>query len=148
VWTPPPPRPGAVATAQPRTAQVEGSGIPALRLLVPPPAVPYLGDGTWERLFDELGTHLPTDYVTLMNEYGGGCWRDWLRFHTPLRVAERTFTDHVEAVLDGYRSLRDEFPEDFPLATWPEPGGLLPFATSIEEDVLGWLTNGKPARGR
>ena len=34
----------------------EGTGLPTLKLLVPPPAKPYLGDGSWEQLFTELGT--------------------------------------------------------------------------------------------
>jgi hypothetical protein len=141
-WTPPPPRPEVVPER--RAALTEGAGLPALRLLVPPPDIPYLGGGTWQRLFDKLGTRLPAEYVSLMNTYGAGCWRKWLRFYSPLRVGQRTFTDHVAQDLDAYRSLRDEFPEYFSLAIWPEAGGLLPFASSIEGDVIGWLTAGEP----
>lgn len=49
-------------------------------------------------------------------------------------------------VSDGYRDLRESFPEDFPLAAWPEPGGFLAFANSIDGDELGWLTQGDPDR--
>ena len=41
-----------------------------MSLLVPPPEVPYLGGGTWEGLFEELGTRLPDEYVALMDRYG------------------------------------------------------------------------------
>jgi hypothetical protein len=60
-WTPPEPRPPI--EPERRAALTEGTGLEALRLLVPPPAAPYLGDGSWERLFDELGTRLPAEYV-------------------------------------------------------------------------------------
>lgn len=48
--------------------------------------------------------------------------------------------------LGWYRELRDEFPEYHPLPIWPEPGGFLPFASSIDGDSIGWLTDGEPDR--
>jgi hypothetical protein len=140
-WVPPAPR---TETPEQRAALTEGSRLPALRALVPPPTRPYLGDGSWDRLFHELGTTLPAEHVELMNTYGAGCWSDWLTFYTPLNVQPPTFAPQVADALDIYRELRDEFPEDYPLAVWPEPGGLLPFADSIEGDVLGWLVDGAP----
>jgi hypothetical protein len=143
-WSPPAPRPEVVPEAQRRAALTEGTGLEALSLLVPPPEAPYLGDGTWEELFDELGTRLPAEYVALMDRYGAGCWSQWLRFVTPLRINGRGFAHHAAQVLDGYRSLRADFPEYHPLPVWPEPGGFLPFANSIDGDQLGWLTEGDP----
>lgn len=143
-WNPPTPRREAIPEAQRRSALTDGTGLEALRLLVPPPETPYLGDGTWERLFDELGTQLPAEYVTLTDCYGAGCWSNWLRFVTPLSTGARRFTSYASEVLDGYRSLREEFPEDFPLPVWPESGGFLPFANSIDGDELGWMTEGNP----
>lgn len=137
-WNPPP----APAAPDPRrlAAVTEGSGLAALTSLVAPPDAPHPGGG-WEDLFQELGTRLPAEYVALMNRYGAGCWREWLRFRTPSRA---TFVPQVREILAGYRELRDEFPEDYPLAVWPEPGGFLPFADSIDGDDLGWLTGGDP----
>lgn len=37
------------------------------------------------------------------------------------------------------------FPDLNPLAVWPEPGGFLPFANSIDADEICWLTTGDPA---
>lgn len=143
-WTPPAPRPEVVPEARRRAALTEGTGLEALTLLVPPPEAPYLGGGTWEQLFDELGTRLPTEYVALMNRYGGGCWSNWLRFYTPLRTNGGGLAYQAARVLDGYRSLRASFPESFPLPVWPEPGGFLPFAESIDSDHIGWLAEGDP----
>jgi hypothetical protein len=143
-WAPPVPRPEVVPVAQRRAALTEGTGLEALSLLVPPPEVPYLGGGTWEKLFEELGTRLPAEYMALMDRYGAGCWSKWLNFVTPLRTNGRGFAYHAAEVLDGYRSLRAGFPEYHPLPVWPEPGGFLPFASSIDGDQLGWLTEGDP----
>jgi hypothetical protein len=79
-----------------------------------------------------------------MDRYGAGGWSNWLRFFTPLRTNGRGLADHAAQVLDGYRSLPADFPQYHPLPVWPEPGGFLPFARSIEGDNLGWLTEGDP----
>ncbi|SFT75507.1 hypothetical protein SAMN04487904_107166 [Actinopolyspora lacussalsi subsp. righensis] len=140
-WEPPEDTGPRLTDAERRVALETGSGLKALRLLCPPPRAPHLGGSSWEELFTELGTRLPAEYMELMETYGSGCWTRWLRFHTPLRTGENGFTDHVREINDGYRYLRDEFPEGFPLPVWPEPGGFLPFATSLDEDEVGWLAN-------
>jgi hypothetical protein len=141
-WTPPAPTAPRLTEAERRIALETGTGLDALRLLSPPPERPYLGDGTWERLFAELGTQLPKEYVELMEVYGAGDWGTWLRFLTPLRTGERRFATHVEETLDAYRMLKENYPDGYPLAVWPEPGGFLPFANSYDADHLGWLTEG------
>jgi hypothetical protein len=138
-----PPEPGR-ETPEQRAALTEGSGLQALRTLVPPPDRPYLGGGTWQRLSRTLGVALPTEYVDLMDTYGAGTWSNWLRFYPPLRFRSPSFANQVESVLDAYRGLREEFPEYHPLATWPEPDGFLPFADTIDGDCLGWLVDGAP----
>ncbi|WP_413800238.1 hypothetical protein [Streptomyces iranensis] len=146
-WTPPEPTVPRLTDAERHAALKTGTGLDALRLLSPPPEAPYLGGGTWEGLFEELGTRLPREYVALLDLYGAGCWSGWLRFHTPLRPAGLGFVRHVESTLDGYGQLKEKYPEDFPLARWPEPGGFLPFANSIDGDYLGWLTDGDDPDG-
>lgn len=141
-WTPPEPAPPRLTGTQREAALRTGTGLTALRLLSPPPETPYLGTRGWTDLFEELGTRLPHDYVALMDLYGAGIWRDWLRFHTPLREGKVCFTEHIDYFTEAYSSLKESFPEDFPLTVWPEPGGVLPFANSIDGDHLGWLTQG------
>ena len=78
----------------------------ALRDLVPPPEVPHLGTGTWQAVTDALGARLPTAYVNLMNTYGGGIWRSYLRFPPLLDPSGRGLVAHAHSVSDGYRFLR------------------------------------------
>ncbi|MGW7345008.1 SMI1/KNR4 family protein [Streptomyces sp. NPDC054854] len=141
-WTPPTPVTPRLTEAEHLVALETGTGLNALRLLSPPPERPCLGNGSWEGLFAELGTRLPGEYVRLMDVYGAGIWSGWLRLHTPLRAGERRFLTHVEDVADAYRQLKDGNAGRYPLAIWPEPGGFLPFANSIDGDYLGWLTQG------
>ncbi|HZM82874.1 MAG TPA: SMI1/KNR4 family protein [Candidatus Limnocylindrales bacterium] len=143
-WTPPVVVPHPVPEPVRRHALTHGSGLETLALLAPPPERPYLGEGTWPRLFDELGTTLPADYMSFMEAYGVGLWSDWLGLYTPLRFEKNGLVFNAKQMLDGYRELRAQFPEYFPLAVWPEPGGFLPFASSVDGDDLGWLTVGQP----
>lgn len=143
-WIPPTPTTPRLTKAQLRVALETGTGLEPLELLSPPPSEPYLGGGSWDALFARLGTVLPREYVRLMDRYGAGSWSEWLRFFTPLRTPdhERCFITNVDEALDGYRQLRAAHPHMYPLAVWPEPGGFLPFANSIDGDHLGWLTEG------
>lgn len=118
---------------------IEGTGLETLALLVPAPKNPGLGTITWGELFAQLGTGLPSDYMALMERYGAGIWSNWLRF-----VAISGLCDQAAWYNDGYRTLRAEYPEYHPLPMWPEAGGFLPFASSIDGDYLGWLTDGDP----
>lgn len=122
--------------------EIGTTGLDALRLLTPPPANLDLGGGIWEELFEDLGAAPPGEYVALMELYGAGYWSGWLQFYSPLRTGEKRYIHQIEKVMDGYRQLRDGWPEKYPLAAWSEPGGFLPFAHNIDGDELGWLTEG------
>ncbi|WP_354641145.1 hypothetical protein [Kitasatospora camelliae] len=62
----------------------------------------------------------------------------------PMTVARLGLLDEVGWRTDCYRGHRGTFPDDHPLAVWPEPGGFLPFGSTIDADMLGWLTEGEP----
>lgn len=142
-WSPPPPSPHALREQVRRRALGDGTGLEALSLLVPPPDTPFLGYWAWPDLFAELGTRLPAEYVALMDRYGGGEFGGWLRFATPLRQG-RSLAAFADGVMEAYRDVRGDFPEFCPLPVWPEPGGFLPFADSIDGDGLAWLVDGDP----
>ncbi|MFD8015069.1 SMI1/KNR4 family protein [Streptomyces sp. NPDC058955] len=140
-WTPPPRRP-APTPAQRAAFTGGGTGLDTLTALVPPPPEPYLGERDWAWTHERLGTRLPTEYVRFTETYGGGTWRDWLRVKLPLGTGEYDLVAWAHWCTDNYRDLRASFPDRHPLAAWPEPGGLLPFASSIDGDQLCWLTEG------
>ncbi len=77
-----------------------------------------------------------------MNLYGAGYWSGWLQFYSPLRTGGKRYIHQVGQVMDAYRQHRARWPEKYPLAAWPEPGGFLPFAHNLDGDELGWLTEG------
>ncbi|MFI8324627.1 SMI1/KNR4 family protein [Streptomyces sp. NPDC085529] len=140
-WTPPPRRP-APTPAQRAAFTGGGTGLDTLTALVPPPPEPYLGERDWTWVHERLGTRLPAEYVRLTETYGGGVWCDWLRVKLPLGTGEYDLVAWAHWCTDNYRGLRANFPDRHPLAAWPEPGGLLPFASSIDGDQLCWLTEG------
>ncbi|MFE0644708.1 SMI1/KNR4 family protein [Streptomyces sp. NPDC058877] len=139
-WTPPPRRPEP--TPEQRAALATGTGLPTLTTLLPPPTTPRLGPHDWAWLYERLGTRLPTEYVRLMEAYGTGEWCQWLRFHVPWGTDSYDLAPWAERYTDCYRGLRADHPAYHPLAAWPEPGGFLPFADSIDGDQLCWLTEG------
>ncbi|WP_165985309.1 hypothetical protein [Streptomyces sp. YIM 98790] len=142
-WVPPPRR-EPLPPGRRRFALETGRGMAALRVLVPPPDRAEPGNLGWEWLAGELGTRLPREYAELMRVYGAGVWAEWLRFRPPLDGGEAGLVALARAEARACRELRAEFPEEYPLPVWPEPGGLLPFADSVDGDVLGWLTGGEP----
>ncbi|WP_143267679.1 SMI1/KNR4 family protein [Amycolatopsis alba] len=141
---PPPPEPKPAPDPRRLAAFTQGTGLDALCELVPPPEAPYLGEGSWEELFERLGTRLPTEFVALTERYGYGYFADWLHVPAPLRSDHRGLAKSVEESLYNYRDLRNDAPDYQPLAVWPEPGGFLPVLETQGGDEIGWLTLGEP----
>ncbi|MGW1028842.1 SMI1/KNR4 family protein [Streptomyces sp. NPDC002577] len=139
-WTPPPPRP--VVPPERRAALTEGTGLEALTTLVPPPENPYLGEGSWEELYEKLGTRLPAEFVTLMERYGAGTWTGWLDVEPPLQPGRGGFADECLQRLKWLAEFHVDYPQFHPHPAWPAPGGFLPFASTIDGDLVGWLTEG------
>ncbi|MEV7195219.1 SMI1/KNR4 family protein [Streptomyces sp. NPDC093510] len=140
-WSPPPR--GTYVDARQHAALTEGDGLAAVTALIPPPLTPRLGNGTWEQVFDRLGTRLPGDFVALAQAYGAGNWSWWLDMTAPLDLDGRFgLVQDVEEMLEGYRILREAHPEYYPLPAWPEPGGFLPVASTIDGDQIGWCAEG------
>ncbi|AZM57916.1 hypothetical protein DMA15_26430 [Streptomyces sp. WAC 01529] len=146
-WAPPPR--GTYVDARQHSALTEGEGLEAVTALIPPPLTPHLGTGTWEQVFARLGTRLPTDFIALTERYGAGNWSWWLDMPAPLDLDGRFgLAADAEEMLEGYRTLREAHPEYYPMPAWPEPGGFLPFASTIDGDMIGWCAEGEPDKWR
>ncbi|MFJ2768168.1 SMI1/KNR4 family protein [Streptomyces sp. NPDC087300] len=140
-WTLPPR--GSYVDGRQHTALTEGEGLDAITALIPPPLTPHLGDGTWEQVFERLGTRLPQDFTALSEQYGAGNWSWWIDMPAPLDLDHRLgLAAQAEEMLEGYRSLREAHPEYHPMPAWPEPGGFLPVVSTIDGDQIGWCAEG------
>lgn len=108
--------------------------------LVPAPDYPVGANGDWKRFWSVNGFTPPEDYRMMIREYGVGTFGGWLTLIEPFN--ERyTFRDKAEAECRAvYRNSQHQFP--WPL--WPDPGGFLPWATTVSGDHIGWLTRGMP----
>ena len=95
----------------------------------------------------QLGLTLPEDYKSFIQHYGTGLVGGMLRILNPRSPYERT--NLVAAANDGefdfYTHFRSRYPDEHPYRRYPEAGGLLPWAKSIDGDILYWLAQGDHA---
>lgn len=105
--------------------------------LVPPPAAPVDATGDWPAVA------LPSDYRDLVTRYGYGEFNDEVVLLVPF--GECTLLGYGVDQLDADRELRADFgDEDYPYPLYPEPGGLMVWATTSNGARLCWLTAGEP----
>jgi len=100
--------------------------------LVSPPAVPVDADGDWSAVEAGLGLALPADYRALVGRYGLGRFGDidlWTPFDTHTDGAF-DLVEHAHGLVDFHAALREVAPEEFPHPLYPEPGGLLEWAST------------------
>lgn len=116
--------------------------------LVPPPVAPVAGDGDWDFVETELGIRLPEDYKILVARYGVGLFDDTTLL-SPFNTHPHgvmNLLKHAHDMLDTHQSLREAWAEEISLAIYPEPGGLLTWAVTGNDDSLCWITEGEPAQ--
>jgi hypothetical protein len=95
--------------------------------------------GNWEALEAAMGLRLPTDYKAYITAYGSGMVNNCLDIPSPLRPGEdvrRWWTNWAEFYPDVAEYVHTPYP------VFPQPGGLLPFGTLRDVDILNWLTIG------
>jgi hypothetical protein len=119
-----------------------------LTALIPPPPSPADAEGDWRQVEATLGLRLPADYKQLVRTYGFGSFDDILLWTPFTRYMDGT-TNVVQQNLDLlaiFEDLREDSPEDFPYPLYPEPGGLLQWASTGNGDALCFITEGEPDR--
>jgi len=121
--------------------------IEQLQQVVQSPSAPVeTGTSTqWSGVEQQLGITLPKDYQALVTTYGTGGFNDFLSVFTPFAANPNlNLGSQISAITRGYRTMRQEFPNDAPYAIYPEPEGLFPWAVTGNGDTLYWLTEGDP----
>lgn len=116
--------------------------------IAPPPRSPHEA-GTpdlWEQVEQSLGTSLPTDYKWLINTYGSGDFGDLLVVLNPFSAVDSmNLLDQFVPLTARYRQGREDYlPQQCPFPVYPEHGGLLPMAGTMNGGDMFWLTAGQP----
>lgn len=100
--------------------------------------------GDWKRFVSANGFWPPEDFRMLVREYGAGTFAGWLQIIEPFNPSW-TFAQKAEEHCRTLRSQQSKAPHLYPdWHFWPNPGGFLPWATTVDGDSLGWRTQGRP----
>jgi uncharacterized protein (TIGR02996 family) len=111
-----------------------------LRVVMPPPKRLLNASGKWEEVEQALGLTLPSDYKAFIRTYGSGT-AGCIEIVSPLGLNY----DVRERWVNWAGLIADlaEY-EEVPYPVFPESGGLLPFGTLGDVDLLTWRTIGDP----
>lgn len=104
---------------------------------IPPPSDARVIHHDWERVEQELGTRLPSDYKRLIEVYGPGSFDDFLHVYHPNSPWKQLDLKHeAEGELRALRYLRD-MGAKIPYRL-NEPAELLAFGRNENGDLLFW----------
>jgi hypothetical protein len=115
-----------------------------LKQLIPPPEEPVCPDGDWRAIEVQLGIEFPDDYKRFIADYGSGSLQSFLHIwnylalpaeQDPKEIIQQITTEYEYDQAAGY---------DINFVAYPEPGGLIPFASTDDGNYLNWRTAGAP----
>jgi hypothetical protein len=97
----------------------------------------------WETVERGLGLTLPADYKEVAERFPDGRFQGFITPIRPGDVAEKEtdFLGYYARRLADMRRWRADEPERFPYPLYPEPGGLLPWATTHRADLIFWQSD-------
>ena len=99
-------------------------------------------DQGWLQVFRRVGTRLPEDYVQFIKAYGTGIINGYNCVFNPFARNENlNLVEQIPYILSSFRELRSERPQEFSVALYFEPGGLLPWGSTIDGHFFFWETN-------
>ena len=118
-----------------------------LRRLIPPPANPAdVGTRTqWTAIEKDLGTQLPEDYKSFIDQYGSGEFAGFYVVYNPFSA------DPNGNLVDGFHRLSKQYAQDhevdpdrYPFAFFPDKPGLIPWGHDTNGNYYFWLAEGDP----
>jgi hypothetical protein len=112
-----------------------------LLTVLPPPKRPLHNRGDWATVEAALGLRLPPDFKAFIAAYGRGTINNCLEIESPFGLKEdvRKWWGNFAAYFDTVAEY-----EPLPYPIYPQAGGLLPFGTLGDVDILNWRTAGEP----
>jgi len=101
---------------------------------------------SWPTIEATLGTQLPNDYKEFINLFGSGVFAGYIRTTNPFSLYPRFRLEEQIASADRtLAQLKNFYTEDFRnVVSYPQPGGLLVFANTLDGELLFWRTVGEP----
>lgn len=111
-----------------------------LLTVLPPPADVVASVGDWRVIEAQLAVPLPSDYKEFVSLYGVGSVRESIWILSPF---SKYFS--LQEKLQEHRRVHAELTENLghdiiPYPVFPEPGGILPWATTSDGSVCSWVT--------
>jgi hypothetical protein len=100
-------------------------------------------DDRWRSVEESMGLQLPGSYKAMVDMFGASTWANFLHVLSPFdhRLNLQSIGNQI---LEADRETRESFPSSYPLPLYPEPGGLLPWATTDNGDTLYFITACEP----
>ncbi|MFB9558205.1 SMI1/KNR4 family protein [Streptomyces roseoviridis] len=95
----------------------------------------------WGLVEAELGLALPADFTLLCTLYPTFDLGDFLRVAAPVPGQEQAWVQGVRDDLDIVAEWCEDAELVVPLRPYPAPGGVLPWATSLQGDFFLWSTS-------
>jgi hypothetical protein len=93
----------------------------------------------WEVLREKLGVEFPSDFRALAESYPMLVFEDFLRLELPRPGKESSYVAAAQLAAEILDDLREEG-EAAGYVPFPEPGGLLLWASSFSGDYFYWRT--------
>lgn len=115
------------------------------QILIPPQeSVIVRSDEEWDKVESQLKIKLPKDYKDFISTYSTGCIDDFLWIHNPFEENENlNFFQQLEVINNAYSEMKNDFPDDFEFDVYPSNGGLLPFGSTDNGDILYYIGSQK-----
>lgn len=115
-----------------------------LPILIPPPSPVETGsEDEWLEVNQLIGVRPPEDFVCFVRIFGTGTINHFLTVLNPFAANPNLNLLHqIPVILATLRTLKEQFPPDYPFPLFYEPGGFLPWGISDDGDLFGWATTG------
>jgi hypothetical protein len=117
-----------------------------LQILEKPLQPQEVGDAdNWPTIERRLGTGLPEDFKGFIHSFGTGTIDGFLVVFNPFSLNRyANLLERGRAELEAFATSKKQFPQYYMHEVYPSQGGILPFGSTDNGDVIYWKTAGTP----